>query len=145
MTKIELCLIFHCIALCGIALHGTGHWPLSPRRGNASTFMCQLTEPAEEVDKPAVDSGDVKASKVISLIHLNGHYASSRGTYLINELPSSRGEPFDRMAVEERDETRNELSETGHAAESNDCLSFDCDGVTKAQQHPTNACPVPTD
>lgn len=44
------------------------------------------------------------------------------------------------MAVEERDETRNEHPETGHAAESNDCLSFGCDGVTKAQQHPTNAC-----
>lgn len=93
--------------------------------------------------------GEGPLSHVTEIIHsfycLQGHYASSRGTYLINELPSSRGEPFDRMAVEERDETRNELSETGHAAESNDCLSFDCDGVTKAQQHPTNACPVPTD
>jgi hypothetical protein len=73
---------------------------------------------------------------ILSFYCLQGHYASGRGTYLINELPSSRG----RMVVEERDETRNEHSMTGHAAESNHCRAFGGDGVTKAQQHPTNAC-----
>ncbi|RBR06283.1 hypothetical protein FVER53590_25128 [Fusarium verticillioides] len=33
--------------------------------------MRQLSEPAGEADKPAVDSGEIKVSEVISLVHLN--------------------------------------------------------------------------
>lgn len=67
--------IWSSVALRCVVLHSTelaiGHYLRGEATLPPTKFMCQLSEPAGEADKPAVDSGETKVSEVISLVHLN--------------------------------------------------------------------------